>query len=99
MLADGHWFDADAAQSWHSGDLSPDDPVMWTWEILWRTKSGRYVVDERHGGLGGGMEDLSEATLKNRDFTDERGAASWFVRHGLDLPEELLTEDFKKLEI
>ena len=105
MLADGHWFDADTAESWRTEDTGWSRMDVWAWEVLWRTKTGRYVLDKREMAVTGAvvdnpLDDLSANSLKERSFIDAAAVPGWFAMHDMDLPDDIVVSDeFKNLEI
>jgi len=83
-LPDGAWFDPDQAESWKSEALN-DDIDHELFERLWRTKTGRWVLQVVD-------KDLLNPGRKERqvscDYKDEKDIPAWFLEHGIELPAE-----------
>lgn len=87
MLANGGWFDVDAATEWsedqyHDGhnNISVNTGSQWAHESLYRTAKGKYVLCE--------WSDWQGSVATYTAIPDEQ-AALWLIKNKEEVPDHL----------
>jgi hypothetical protein len=87
VLPDGTWFETDRAQAWDeetefdgNNHISKATGSQWDHEKLYRTASGRFVLERSSQRQG---------VRDSHEIIDPKEAAAWLILNGHELPDAL----------